>query len=153
MSCFLSYKIVDAECMCLTDLTYVRKQAPGTFGFDHTKYRGTRTDRQPENIAMDEFGQQQQRKESLTVVTEDLHKPGKDKPSSSPSPSSLSPPSRVILTGSPRAESPAPFSQYTVPEPSPIPEIRVIRPSTDNQKVEVPPDEETSGGCCKCIIM
>ncbi|KIP02524.1 hypothetical protein PHLGIDRAFT_291449 [Phlebiopsis gigantea 11061_1 CR5-6] len=128
----------------------VIEPAPGTFGFDHTKYRGTRADRQSEDISMYEFGE---RKETLTVQTENLPNPGKDRPSPSPSPSPLSPPSRVLLSGSPRAESPAPFSQYPVPEPSPIPEIRVIRPSTDNQKVEMHPDEEASGGCCKCIIM
>lgn len=122
-------------------------QAPGTFGIDHSKYRGRNRDSRPEAIQMDEFGQ---RTDNLTLQTDNLSKPETEK---AQPPSPLSPPSARLGSNSPRAESPAPFSQY--PAPPPIPEIRVTRPSADNQNVDMQKEheDEPSGGCCKCVIM
>ena len=127
-------------------------QAPGTFGFDHSKYRGWNENR-TEEIPMDEFGQRiddlartdnEQRPEPTSQVVDKEPEPQ----------SPLTPPARQTGSISPaRAESPAPFSQYSAP--TPIPEIRVTRASSDHQpKVEVRVEDESGGGgCCKCVIM
>ena len=96
---------------------------------------------------MDEFGQ---RTDDIIIISEEANGNVVDK--EPPPKSPLSPPPRLPGSASPRSESPAPFSQYTAP--TPLPEIRVIRPSTENQNVEVAVKEEVGGGgCCKCVIM
>ena len=59
----------------------------------------------------------------------------------------------VRISGSPRPESPAPFSQYPAPIPPIVPQIHVTRPSTEVQKMEAEMEEERESGCCKCVIM
>ncbi|GJE91911.1 hypothetical protein PsYK624_080630 [Phanerochaete sordida] len=122
--------------------------APGTFGFDHAKYRD-RNGSRPEEISMDEFAQR------LDELPNPEPKPKLKVVDTAPRPQSpLAPPPRMTGSSSPvRAESPAPFSQYSAPVP--IPEIRVIRASSDNQqKVDTRGDDEGGGGgCCKCVIM
>lgn len=113
-------------------------QAPGTFGFDYTKTRQPRTDLRPEEIPMDEFGHrkeqpiQQQPYQQRTMA--------------------LSPPSTSPTGSRSRPESPAPFSHYTAQEKGEVTTTDMIRPPTD-QPPQMQPEEEASGGCCKCIIM
>lgn len=115
-------------------------QAPGTFGFDHTKTRQPRTDLRPEHIPMDEFGQ---RKRSSV----------QEQPYHQQSPMALSPPPTTPTGSRSRPESPAPFSHYNTPErPGEVTTIDMIRPPMD-QPSHMPLEEEASGGCCKCIIM
>ncbi|CAL1713519.1 unnamed protein product [Somion occarium] len=122
----------------------VYEPAPGTFGFDYSKYRPPRTDTSPNEIPMDEFGQrkepvQEQPSEQLRMAL---------------SPSPISPASAAGVDRSrSRAESPAPFSHYAAPEkPDGIPRLEASR-SPAEQPANFPVEEETSGGCCKCIIM
>ncbi|KAG6335618.1 hypothetical protein ID866_3475 [Astraeus odoratus] len=123
------------------------KPAPGTFGFDYSKYKRPRTD---EEIPMDEFGQVQ---EQLRLVVEE--KPPRDGP--------LNPPPRVSvqeakesarkerLSDVPRVEVPPPFSQYMHVQ---VPTINVTRPSIDAEQKPPADEGETGGaGCCKCVIM
>lgn len=129
----------------------VIEPAPGTFGFDHSKYRG-RTDSRAEEIQMDDFGQ---RLDELPAAADEQEaRPQQVVVDKEPPPQSpLTPPARSVGAASPaRPESPAPFSQYSAPVP--IPEIRVIRASTDHQQADVHVEAETGGGgCCKCVIM
>jgi len=116
--------------------------APGTFGYDHSKYKPPRMDygETPEEIQIDEFGQQ---KES-------------DKP---PANQERLPIGLVIddrrpihpMQASPRSRppSPAPFAHYN---------SREFPLSTQAEKLQVhPPQKAEDGGdgagCCKCVIM
>lgn len=121
-----------------------RLQAPGTFGFDHTKRRQLNVDIRPEDIPMDEFGQ---RTDTIRVEFEEPPESGKRSLQPSPRPT----PSRSPV----RTDSPAPFSQYATapPNPTPLPQIQITRPSTEGQGTEVDGPDEGAGGCCKCVIM
>ncbi len=75
-------------------------------------------------------------------------RPAEDGHPSSP----LTPPRRLSPSVSPRPESPAPFAHYAAAEP--IPQIRVTRPSTETQKVDMEGEEGDGSGCCaRCVIM
>ncbi|THH30591.1 hypothetical protein EUX98_g3596 [Antrodiella citrinella] len=113
--------------------------APGTFGFDHSKYRPPRHSNE---IPMDEFGQRQ-----------DPSSP----PSSAPPKSSLGSPVKFNQPApSPqptiqrRVESPAPFAHYA-PEDGGV----GAAPGTKDmpQPVVTEQRDEDGGGCCKCVIM
>ncbi|KAL4249210.1 hypothetical protein ABKN59_006949 [Abortiporus biennis] len=124
----------------------IYEPAPGTFGLDQSKYRPPRTNLQPEEIPMDEFGQRKEisaREEPQTLAP--------------PSPVDLRPPESPAFGTRSRAESPAPFSRYLVDERNgnAIPDIQVAKPSMDlNTQLRVEQEvEEHSGGCCKCVIM
>ncbi|KAL4069986.1 hypothetical protein V8B97DRAFT_2049568 [Scleroderma yunnanense] len=117
------------------------KPAPGTFGFDYSKYKRPRGD----EIPMDEFGQV--REEPQPVVEAE---PAKTDPPPEPVP-------RVSVQEDPvprptplRSESLAPFSQYLQAE---VPTISVTRPSSETERK--PPEDDDAGGvgCCKCVIM
>lgn len=115
-------------------------QAPGTFGFDYSKYKWPRGD---EDIPMDEFGQV--REQPQPIVEE--QQPPKDDLLPEPSPFVQEP---VLPLPSSRSESPAPFSQYLRTQ---VPIINVTRPSSETEQ-KPPENEDVHGaGCCKCVIM
>jgi hypothetical protein len=117
--------------------------APGTFGYDHSKYRPPRED----DIPMDEFGQRPQdisiaeEEENGTRAStfkEDDIRPAYVRP----------PPPATTSTTS------TPFSHYGGKGKSKskvgIPEITVTPPTFDTER-EGKDDE--GAGCCKCVIM
>ncbi|KAK0185748.1 hypothetical protein F5146DRAFT_1071343 [Armillaria mellea] len=103
--------------------------APGTFGYDHSKYRPP-LDGDPDSILMDEFG-----------------RPNNDRPfvqdmlyEEEPKPLRTLPPA-----------SPVPFSHYA---PSTTAKLQPV--SAGAAKLEVQEsrlEEEDAGGCCKCVVM
>ncbi|TCD65506.1 hypothetical protein EIP91_002554 [Steccherinum ochraceum] len=113
--------------------------APGTFGYDHSKYRPPRASMDQADIPMDEFGQ---RKESPPPRSPPPVSPIRAQPAPSPQPSFLR-----------RVESPAPFAHYASDDGG----IGAAPGVTD-----MPPPplvmeqrEEDGGGCCKlfkCFI-
>ncbi|TFK93299.1 hypothetical protein K466DRAFT_478952 [Polyporus arcularius HHB13444] len=124
------------------DEPMVIEPAPGTFGYDPTKYR-KRYNANPEHIPMDEFGHKP------SSPTQELKVP-------SPDPRFTHPP-HTPQSFERRAESPPPFSHYAssdsgVPPPSvqPMQPMATLQPQRQEQQLPV---EEDSGGCCKCVIM
>lgn len=119
--------------------------APGTFGYDYSKYRAPRG----EEIPMDEFGKLPSEIQETPVpipesppptvppLTEELERP-------------IRPARRKTIPRPP--DSPAPFSHY---QHTDIPTINVTRPSTDVELPQQVPhdDEDTGAGCCKCVVM
>lgn len=119
--------------------------APGTFGYDYSKYRAPRG----EEIPMDEFGK-------LPSAVQDTRASIPESP-----PPTLPPlteePERPIRparrkTAQRPPDSPAPFSHYRHTD---IPTINVTRPSTDlePQQQVSHDDDDTGAGCCKCVVM
>ena len=128
-----------AELCHLKLVSFFATQAPGTFGF---KYR-VRQDSQGINTPLDNFAHD-----------DALSRPEGAHPSELERPTGLaSPPPQMRSSASPRPESPAPFSHYVNAIPAPVPQIRVTRPSTEAQKMEMQIEEEQESGCCKCVIM
>ncbi|KAF8895102.1 hypothetical protein BD779DRAFT_1668450 [Infundibulicybe gibba] len=117
--------------------------APGTFGFDHSKYRPPRPS--DEVIPMDEFGRHTNR------IPEELEQePREARPHLNIStahddtqlPTRHSPP-----------PSPAPFSDYAPTQKIQVPMVNGARPSTDVEMGKQEEEEKDDAGCCKCIIM
>ncbi|KAH7913956.1 hypothetical protein BJ138DRAFT_1001185 [Hygrophoropsis aurantiaca] len=114
--------------------------APGTFGFDYSKYRRAMAERLP----MDEFGHREPENalqdDSTTVPFSEpvleLEKSRQDPPRAFAKP----------------PQSPAPFSQYIYPRESQIPTVTVTRASFDVEQGK-DDDDTGGGGCCKCVIM
>jgi hypothetical protein len=106
----------------------VNKQAPGTFGFNHTKYRPPQ-----EDIPMDEFGQQDD------VQEEDEEDDDGEVP-------------RNLHERRPSRDA-APFSSYAPPDPRLMdPKANGgAQRQQQQQKGEV--EDEQDAGCCKCVIM
>ncbi|KAF8158495.1 hypothetical protein B0H34DRAFT_461806 [Crassisporium funariophilum] len=109
--------------------------APGTFGFDHSKYRPPRDNF--ESIPMDEFGRAGGQR-----TDEDGH--GAKLPNGLPTvhegphvPSRISP-------------SPAPFSHYA---PNNAQLASTSQGANANAQQDLKEEEVDSGGCCKCVIM
>jgi hypothetical protein len=105
------------------------KQAPGTFGFNHTKYRPPQ-----EDIPMDGFGQQDD------VQEEDEEDDDGEIP-------------RNLHQRRPSRDA-APFSSYAPPDPrlmDPKANGAAQRQQQQQQKGEV--EDEQDAGCCKCVIM
>ncbi|KAH9950640.1 hypothetical protein B0H21DRAFT_686367 [Amylocystis lapponica] len=117
--------------------------APGTFGYDHSKYRPPRSGMQPEQISMDEFGQKATRPEVAEEAIVINQQP-------SPNKMMVSEYDRI------RVPSPAPFSHYGHSPP-----ISNDRVATELAKVpphmteakDVQSGEDGGAGCCKCVIM
>ncbi|KAG6841113.1 hypothetical protein C0991_001801 [Blastosporella zonata] len=119
--------------------------APGTFGYDRSKYRPLRTDGAPELIPMDEFGQ---------------HQPQPDAPppeDEKPLPNLLykaviNSHDQTQLPARAMAPSPAPFADYA---PTSVPMVVTMKPdqklATKHEQVDNRDDD--GGGCCKCVIM
>jgi len=101
--------------------------APGTFGYDHSKYRPPRGDYEP--MPMDEFGRQDGSEEQHEVQPTVHEEQKKQLPLPSPSPPRFHPPDKLRV---------APFAD--------------MLPKQDKSQ-EKGGTDEVSGGCCKCIIM
>jgi hypothetical protein len=159
-----------------------RFQAPGTFGYDHSKYRPPREDL-GENIPMDEFGRPMPMRQRPEGQEDDIDM---DNPSSNPYASS-NPHDEIRLPASmsrsasgSRSQqhqyqqsppSPAPFSDYVPgartglrqtegmrlngnPNGNGTAEVDLERlAQQQEQKKEQEAEEEPSGGCCKCVVM
>ena len=118
-------------------------QAPGTFGFDGTKYRPPRGDF--ESIPMDEFGRPAQqnyddvyaeaeRPVGLQTIHDDVQLPHRQ-----------------------QSPSPAPFSHYAPTNVQQANPTQVgLQPgqgaSHSKQKTQQK-DDDDEAGCCKCVIM
>ncbi|KAG7088788.1 hypothetical protein E1B28_012752 [Marasmius oreades] len=124
--------------------------APGTFGYDRSKYRPPRSDGGDESIPMDEFGRPQEEpdlKETLPPVAEDQfntsiselqnqHRQQMQQQQQPRHPHAFEHPS-----------SPVPFSQYT---------HGTAEPDTkEAQREQVQHLEKEEAGCCscKCVVM
>lgn len=122
------------------------KPAPGTFGFDYSKYKSPRED---EAIPMDEFGQVQEQPQSVHEGEE----PPRHDASPGPIPRLSFQEPRKLPQANARpnvtSDGAPPFSQYLHAE---VPTISITRPSDDTEQAPKD-DEDLGGGCCKCVIM
>lgn len=123
-------------------------QAPGTFGYDYSKYRPPRDGEHTQNgIELDDFG-----KRKPAVDPDAAEEKVKEGPPSTEA--TMIEDDRPISTmkqndynhrPSP-PPSPAPFSHYTVQGP--------LEAKPAPSQVPYPVEEDDhSGGCCKCVIM
>lgn len=136
---------------------YVIVQAPGTFGYDHSKYRPPRSDG-AEEIALDEFGRR-----AKDAVEQDSPSPPPRLSIATPTNKTPSP-----FPGYPRHDvspppSPAPFASYTA-QPAAGQDMAGRRSRqhplandlpmyTTRVSVEKEMREEEDAGCCKCVVM
>ncbi|KAG6900637.1 hypothetical protein C0993_006741 [Termitomyces sp. T159_Od127] len=126
-------------------------QAPGTFGYDDSKYRRTHGDVEPESIPMDEFGQSESQLPKPQLEEERPSEPSLY-PTYVDSHNQTQLPART-------APSPAPFSDYATGPSTKINPPSPITTTADLEKrskvVQQLPDDrdEEGGGCCKCVIM
>ncbi|KAK2465310.1 hypothetical protein APHAL10511_002664 [Amanita phalloides] len=115
--------------------------APGTFGFNHSKYRGRQ---EAENIPMDEFGRPDQA--SVEEKQDDEKESQIIRPERSISYDEVRLPVRT-------PPSPAPFADYA-PIRAPGQTFPPIVAPHIEEVQAVPPEEDKGGaGCCKCVIM
>ncbi len=124
-------------------------QAPGTFGYDDTKYRRGRADDDDDDIEMDEFGRP---KGSDTIVEDDTADiPEEPEPQEEDDGHSRAPVStthdNTRAPVNPPPISP-PFSDYA---PTTVQDISYPA-GVGKQGVAVEQDEK-GAGCCKCVIM
>ena len=136
--------------------TITAVQAPGTFGYDATKYRRRQDPNQAELIPMDEFGQIP----NPPPDTLQIPSPTAEDPTQSHSPSHSQPPSPMPHTPrsfdrSVRAESPPPFAHYVRQEGMPSPQVgmQTLGPLPPANQGQVRAEEDSGAGCCKCVIM
>ena len=125
-------------------------QAPGTFGYDYSKYRPPRDgEPMPNGIEMDEFGN---RKSVLDTNPPREEKWKEDPPSTT---AAMIEDKRPIVTMKQNGyvsrpsppPSPPPFSHYTPQSPP------GAKPVSSQNIHPVEEEEDRSGGCCKCVIM
>ncbi|KAF8828011.1 hypothetical protein HHX47_DHR4000468 [Lentinula edodes] len=130
--------------------------APGTFGFDHSKYRPPREGE--ENIPMDEFGT----KNSAYTERDDEEQEDEDsQPSHSQSRMETAHDQIRLPTNtipSKRASSPVPFSSYKPrpSQPEPVGQMNgdVEKGNMKVQRVDADESEDAGkGGCCGCVVM
>ncbi|KAF8073532.1 hypothetical protein FPV67DRAFT_1559938 [Lyophyllum atratum] len=117
--------------------------APGTFGFDHSKYRPPRGDGEPELIPMDEFGRPTPQTRHVSLSEDDeLSNTLVSNPTSHDQ-------TRLPVRTSP---SPAPFSDYA---PMRVGEKNALGAAMTGQggQQQLQDEKDEGGGCCKCIIM
>ncbi|KAJ3825913.1 hypothetical protein F5880DRAFT_1477346 [Lentinula raphanica] len=127
--------------------------APGTFGFDHSKYRPPQDGE--ESIPMDEFGAKE------PTHPEGYEDRGQEEPSRPQPRSETSNDQSRTLNNSPysnkRASSPVPFSSYGARPAQPEPTGRMGQSDLDLEKGRMPPveaeEDAGKGGCCGCIVM
>ncbi|KAF8583331.1 hypothetical protein K439DRAFT_66630 [Ramaria rubella] len=135
--------------------------APGTFGYDHTKYKPPMPD---EEIPMGEFGERS--------TPAQYHKEEEQEQPLPPLIAEAPPPDPVSRPFRPRREtmpSPAPFAHYASP-PTQLPVSDADKPSNrgrsrrserqDVPNILVSPptledkmEDEPNAGCCKCVVM
>ncbi|KAF8627372.1 hypothetical protein AX17_006187 [Amanita inopinata Kibby_2008] len=120
--------------------------APGTFGFDHSKYRSLQD---ADEIPMDEFGRPTQTPVEETTTPE-------REPNPPPEPVSTQ---HEELHSPVRYEpppSPVPFADYAPNETLHVPMVAPpVTVDLDTRQIPAPHDEEEKdgAGCCKCVIM
>lgn len=132
-------------------------QAPGTFGFDHSKYRPPRGD--GVSIPMDEFGRQTNDDQST-----DAHRraDGSDEFHETRLHATSAHDETQLPARQGHSPSPAPFSDYPAstierrpiqnrPEPN-LSEAQAKLSSQQGQPDKLD-DEDGGSGCCKCVIM
>ncbi|KIM42964.1 hypothetical protein M413DRAFT_443784 [Hebeloma cylindrosporum] len=110
--------------------------APGTFGFDHSKYRPPRTD--TDSIPMDEFG----RPEDLQPSTEQ-----DEKLVNGVSP--MQEDGRLPFRNQP-SPSPAPFSHYA---PTSVKVVVNGAGGGQQSQLNQKEDDDKGAGCCQCVVM
>ncbi|KAF4617451.1 hypothetical protein D9613_005716 [Agrocybe pediades] len=130
--------------------------APGTFGYDHSKYRPPRAD--GESIPMDEFGR------STKPVQEETEQDLDERPIH---PQTSSPHDETKLPV-PQPPSPEPFAQYAPTQTtmhvrgandleaqkmSQQQQHQRPQPRRQQQQQQQVEEEKDAGGCCKCVIM
>ncbi|KAH9932709.1 uncharacterized protein BXZ73DRAFT_89881 [Epithele typhae] len=136
----------------------IYEPAPGTFGYDATKYR-KRNSGGIDAIPMDEFGQR---------PPPSPHSPKSPEFPQPPASPVAQPPPMEHGSGSPlqsssrdrRADSPPPFAHYmkdgaSTPAPPQmqmeiLPPLGPLPPANHKEQI---PEEDVGGGCCKCVIM
>ncbi|KAF8192173.1 hypothetical protein BJ912DRAFT_902333 [Pholiota molesta] len=116
--------------------------APGTFGFDGTKYRPARGGDNFVSIPMDEFGR-----------AAAPHSPSSD-PATAGRPDAHGHPPPGVVGSNPDSHrqlspSPAPFAHYAPPAATTATITLGGGPGPGRQEEE----EEGKGGCCKCVVM
>lgn len=121
-------------------------QAPGTFGWDHSKYRPPRDG----DIQMDEFGRPVDR-----IAEEDGEQQGVfGNPLYPPTEHERRPVGPQPKAPPPREEpprSPVPFSDY---HPDAVVNIDLEEAKLKYGSKQPPPPEDDGGaGCCKCVVM
>ena len=122
-------------------------KAPGTFGYDPTKYRKRYSAANPEQIPMDEFGQKPLSPQGTLQIPSPVEH--------SSQPSSPMPTTPRSFDGR-RAESPPPFSHYGRQQdgsPAPPQVMQPLAPLPPAHNELLPPGDEGGPGCCKCVIM
>ncbi|PFH54050.1 hypothetical protein AMATHDRAFT_830 [Amanita thiersii Skay4041] len=116
--------------------------APGTFGFDHTKYRQPYD---PENIPMDEFGR------PIQQQVEEVAPPQQEKPRKT---ADDEPPQPLYHPEPP--PSPVPFADYAPNKTIQVPMV-VGTPASQVGKIQaslqMEEKDDSGAGCCKCVIM
>ncbi|TFK48732.1 hypothetical protein OE88DRAFT_1737506 [Heliocybe sulcata] len=140
--------------------------APGTFGFDYSKYKPPRTDLTGDDIPMDEFGR------SYREDQEDQSE-WHGEPESGPAMSQIDvneemererERARMRLNPQRAAESPVPFARYHSPNeqetmsanghpPQAQPQVEMQVFAEQEKRRRQQEEEEEAGGCCKCVIM
>ncbi|KAJ7600265.1 hypothetical protein C8J56DRAFT_813047 [Mycena floridula] len=118
--------------------------APGTFGYDHSKYRPPRAGDEFSPVPFDEFGR------PTRVAEEDNEEPDISRPP-------ISIPHDEIRVGShgrhqQSPSSPVPFSHYASPS-SAEPKTQESVPQKVETKIPQKQEEEDGAGCCKCVVM
>ncbi|KAI0762018.1 hypothetical protein BD413DRAFT_485126 [Trametes elegans] len=126
----------------------IYEPAPGTFGYDATKYR-RRQSGDPEQIQMDEFGQRNPPEQQLPV-----HNNQHGLTAQAPSP--IPPLTPASFDRPNRAPSPPPFAHYAAQSEDGDPSVQTAQhlgafPQSGKPQMVV--EEESGGGCCKCVIM
>lgn len=112
--------------------------APGTFGYDHSKYRPPRAGDEFEPVQLDEFGRPRQ-----PQIFEEPEFPTK---------TPISTAYDEIRVG-PRPSSPGPFSHYA-PSSNGDSKLQPVSQNTTKLEVEAKREPEDDGaGCCKCVVM
>ncbi|KAK0485298.1 hypothetical protein EDD18DRAFT_1196565 [Armillaria luteobubalina] len=120
--------------------------APGTFGYDHSKYRPP-LNGDPDSILMDEFG----RPNNDLPIVHDMAYDDEPKPRPLPPPISTNHDRTPLPVRTLPPASPVPFSHYA---PSTTAKLQPV--SAGAAKLEVQEsrlEEEDAGGCCKCVVM
>lgn len=128
-------------CASLTDGPSFFK-APGTFGYDHSKYRPPR---EQDSIPMNELGQQNSRNPDMIIAEED-EETGRGRETSFATAEDTRP-----AYVRPREQHQVPLSQHDT-EPK-VPMIRITHPTFDMEQDQVKYDEQHGGCCAKCVIM
>ncbi|THU94461.1 hypothetical protein K435DRAFT_860510 [Dendrothele bispora CBS 962.96] len=150
--------------------------APGTFGYDHSKYRPPRDFSDPDAIPMDEFGVGKDRGRLLLrgVQEEEQNRIGEGEvsahdqtrlPIRNQQPLSTTT-TRMGVPQSSASASPVPFADYAPRRGGPVGlgivdatgqqqqmvDLEAQRTEKEQQQ-QIEEEESGGGGCCKCIVM